>query len=282
MRASWRGAYSFLGLLILPLSLMACVHGAIQPRTADLAAPGESALDLNFNVYGFANGELTMNADPPWNEDETVEVQSGLRGQPIVLILAIFLPMYNSEFVFRRGIFDRFEIGAILGLQQFGIENRVALLDENSSEPFSAALSAGAFYRPFMDPKAVWFRAGLDVSRRFGRVAPLLNFYVSHGPETHLLSADEFDESCPDDEFVSCGLVLTRGETRLNGAIGVSLYPKEDSDIGITFAMSPYYTLWADDRSELSCSNCNETPDVTGLTEDWGMTFTVGFSRNSI
>ena len=275
MRASWRGGFFLVGLVSLSLVLVGCVHGALQPRTADLAAPGDSALDLNFNVYTFASGDAEVGREP-------VEVRSGLRGQAIVPILAVFLPAYNSEIEFRRGLLDRFEIGAILGLQQFGFEMRAALLDEDLAQPLSSALSVGAFYRPFMDPTAIWLRAGLDLSRRFANFAPLLNIYVSHGPEAHLLSADAFDDMCPEDEFVSCGLVMTRMETRLDGAVGIAMYPGDDSDVGITFSVAPYYTLWADDRNELSCPNCTYTPEVTNLDEDWGVTFNVGFSRNSL
>jgi len=241
-----------------------------------LTAPGEVGTDFNLNVYTFAEATASVPLGPMAGE-ELVETESGLRGQPIVPVVALFAPAINTEVGLQFGLLKGLELGTVLGLQHFGTEFRTGM----TLKSFSLAASAGVFYRPLADPSTVWLRAGIDMSVDLGSITPLVNAYLSNGPETHLLDEELFgDETCQEDDFVNCSVTLTRRETRLTGAIGVGIRPA-GRDMKIIVGVVPHVTLWADDRHDVACNDCDEgtTPQITSLTEDWGMTFTLGISR---
>lgn len=258
---------------VLSLFSSGCLYSSIQPRTADLGPQGGTSMGLNVNLYSTADGKVELPSG------EIVEGNSGFRSEPVLPFLALFAPVYNSELSFRHAVYNGLEIGALLGLQQIGMEMRVAALDEDRGAPFSLAPSMALNYRPFTDTTSVWIRGGFDVSRRIGSVAPFIDVYVSHGPESHLFSSDDFEtEPCSSDDWEFCGLQITRTETRLTGAIGIALFRDGSNYDYMTLAISPHYTISTGDDDEIVCENCEHDPGVVSLSEDYGIHFTFGIS----
>ena len=68
------------------------------------------------NLYSTASGRVELASG------ETVDGNSGFRSEPVLPVLALFMPVYNSELSIRRAVYDGLELGGLLGLQQVGLE----------------------------------------------------------------------------------------------------------------------------------------------------------------
>ncbi len=266
------GTWRTLCALAVACALLApgCYYGAIQPRTAELAPPGALRGALDLPIYAHASALVTPADGPPTRSS------SGLRGQPIVPLVAPFVPVANLAVSGRLGLLPGLELGAVLGMQQLGLELRTGLQEGR----LAVSASFGGLYRPLDDPTSVLVRAGLDLSFRAGsagRVSPLLNLMFSNGPEAHLLDGERLGE-CGTDDFVACSVVLTRRESRLSVAAGVAFAPGEEHDSRVVLAVVPYVTLWADREHRTSCTSCTEggDPDIDRFEESWGGYVTLG------
>lgn len=85
-----------------------------------------------------------------------------------------FFPIVHGAL---RGSLGGCEVGGFTQLTRWAAEARCGLLQESRGHPLSVA-SSGAFgidYGPYTAPMA---RIGLDVSRRFGRLTPLVDAYL--------------------------------------------------------------------------------------------------------
>lgn len=96
---------------------------------------------------------------------EKIEGFTGWRGL-VHPLSALGIHWFDSQFYLRVGVADNTEIGILAGVQEIGAEVRTAIFDEDAGDSASLAVSGAAMWRPFMDLKTPWFRAGFDVSRR--------------------------------------------------------------------------------------------------------------------
>lgn len=261
-----------LSALAIVCALLApgCYYGAIQPRTAELAPPGALRGALDLPIYAHASALVTPTDGPRTRSN------SGLRGQPIVPIVAPLAPVANLALTGRLGLVPGLELGAILGMQQLGMELRTGLQEGR----LALSASFGGLYRPLDDPTSVLLRAGIDLSYRAGaagRASPLLNFMISNGPEAHLLDGERLGY-CGSDDFVACSVVLTRRETRLSVAAGIAFAPGEKHDSRVVLSVVPYVTLWADPEHRTSCTSCTDggDPQIDRFEENWGGYVTLG------
>jgi hypothetical protein len=137
----------------------------------------------------------------------------------------VFSALGFFELELRYGLSTWAELGGSLGFQRMGTEIRVGVLDEDRGNGVSLAIAYGAYYSAI--GRGPLWRAGVDVSKRFGRVAPMFNFYVSRGGSYHSSTVDLPDElECPREEAgaVPCGVVIGARwyETRLTAALGLA------------------------------------------------------------
>lgn len=206
----------------LLLSGAAACSPAVAPRTADLVAPGDIGGAARISAWSFGTATLespgekfrttsTGGVEIPPDESETFNYIFGVIG--------------FWELDLRYGLSEWAEIGGSIGFQRMGGEIRFALLDEDRRHPLSLAFSYGAYYSaigagPFM-------RAGFDVSKRWGRWAPMFNFYASRGAGYHSSTVDlPGDASCPEEQRAGlpCGVLIGARwyETRLTAGLGIA------------------------------------------------------------
>jgi hypothetical protein len=278
-----------------------CFHSGVRPRSAEVLSEGDVAAGVNFTITTIELGDVDL-------PGELGDVE-GYTGWRAVLhpLMALGLHAINSQGYLRLGLDDGTELGLFLGAQEMGSEIRLAVLDEDAGDGASLAASAAAMWRPFMDLDFPWVRAGVDVSRRSGGVAPLGGVYATYGPETHaLLVPERLSERCESFGQPGCGeygptrhFLYTRHELRLQGSVGLSVLftetghlanfpeplrnPKEYSAENyiefrtghrLTFGVVPYVVLWSE-QVDYQCVGC-DLPEGD-FNSDWGASLTIGY-----
>ncbi|MRG94094.1 hypothetical protein [Polyangium spumosum] len=230
-------------LALLPLALLAC-SPAITPRTGDTTPAGKFGWSVHAVAWNFGWGHFERPSGA-----ETPVTTGGADIYPEDSTFPWFLSsgLGAYEVGFRYGLKRWLEIGASLGFQRFGGEARFAVLDEDNGDPVSLVLGAGGYYTGV--GHGPWGRAGLDLSKRLGRVAPLFNLYVSHGAAYHTAYLDlPGDDDCPlEGPLPQCGLLLGAfsNETRLSAALGVAIGAGTEKIGAVTIGVVPHVVLGA-------------------------------------
>lgn len=257
----------------LALLAAGCAHSGVTPRTAEIVGGGDTAFAANYHVATLAPGSMTL------ADGRTMRGFTGFRDLPDAQA-GLALLFANVQIHARTAFTKRAEIGVLLGLQEQGAELRLGVLGERWGAPLSLAVSAAATWRPFMSWRRPWYRVGIDLSRRFGRVAPLLDVYATWGPESHAISQP--GEVAPDPGPTATHVadapqpyyLVTRDELRVQAAIGVSI--AKCAGAACTFGIVPYWTALARAPDRLECVGCSGPP--IALEEKWGATLVMGLA----
>ncbi len=118
-----------------------------------------------------------------------------------------------------RGRLSRCELGGALMMRDI-VEARCGVLQESEGAPFSIAPSVAGGYNIF--PGGAWIRGGIDVSRRFGVVTPMVNAYLSYGPELHWMQRKIVREDDPREGPIPPSVQTARRELRLSIPFGLA------------------------------------------------------------
>ena len=262
------------------LSLSACMS-TIQPRSAEVAEPGEVAFGLYIplSTVGFgetvAQGRTGPDQSPrsfKLGGTTTSVLDTGGAGPPP--------PPLSMEGTFQIGVFPRCELGAFGGPFRLGAEARCAMFSQRQGAPISVALAAGGAVMPFFDLKGPWLRAGLDLSRAFSNgMSLMINTYLSEGPEYRFTLNQvpvKFWDEPPDPNIFDdpgASFNLQRDETRLAVALG---FGAGAEGIQFVVAVIPYFVLAADPIGAFECHRCQSVSPIS-LEETFGLTLTFGF-----
>lgn len=111
------------------------------------------------------------------------------------------------------------EVGGSLMMRDL-VELRCGALQESEGEPLSIASSVAAGWN--IKPSGPWARVGIDVSKRFGVVAPMLDAYLSYGPELHYMNRTIEREGDPREGPFPPSTSLERRELRASVPFGVA------------------------------------------------------------
>jgi hypothetical protein len=264
--------------LIALLGATGCFNAGVPVRTADMPRSGQPSFHLDMTVVTYAPGRFASSAGD-------VQGNSGQRAK-LHPIAWLALHAINTVGSFHIGVTDGFSIGAIFGVQQLGGELRLGLADQDDGDPFSVSAAAGAAYRPFIQAEGGWYETGLDISRRFGDWALLLNLYLSYGPEAHAFGPPEAldcestsTEGC---ELTEYGpppyLTATRDELRLHVALGGGPTGRDYSTRhAVYLALVGYATAYAAAPHRLECVGCSYL-ELTDFRESYGLSLVLGFS----
>jgi hypothetical protein len=202
------------------LAASAACSPAISPRTADLAKVGKLAGAARISPLSLGEAKLTTAGSPKPQYVSTSGGEIPPEGKGFAYIVGV---MGSWELDLRYGVAQWAEIGVSYGFQRMGGEIRFGVVDEDRGQPFSLAASYGAYYSAIGN--GPWARAGIDISKRFGRLAPMLNLYVSRGVNYHSSIVDlPGDQDCPKDSVYPCGVLIGARwyETRLTASIGIA------------------------------------------------------------
>ncbi|MFO0617960.1 MAG: hypothetical protein U0414_35545 [Polyangiaceae bacterium] len=256
-------------LALLPLSMAAC-SPAFVLRSAELAPEDEFSAQVMFVPVHLGWGDAVVPGTPKRvpparvftggadfnQQNEGDAVFGGVTG------------LY--EFDLRYGLSKRVEIGAFLGLGRVGGEIRAAPLSERVDHPFSIATSYGIAYEALGD--GPFIRAGVDISKRWGKFAPFVNAYVSRGFTSR--SAHVGDEPCPPEGYPGtvCGIAVDepQDEFRVSLGAGASIAIEKAR---VVFGAEPYIPV---SIAKLSCDGCGLVRPLWGLYLMAGMQFPQG------
>lgn len=172
-----------------------------------------------------------------------------------------------------RGHLSRCEIGGAFMMRDIA-EIRCGVLQESDGMPLSIAPSVAGGYSIF--PGGPWGRVGLDVSRRFGVVTPMVNAYLSYGPELHWMQRTIIRDDDPREGPIPPSVQTQRKELRVSMPLGLAfrvvngaLVYEDEHGISwdIVFGATPWWVL----RSTIK--------DQSALSYDAerGLAFTLGF-----
>lgn len=252
---------------------------AVTPRTADLVAPGRLEADVSAALWSAGRGHVVlMKKGGPRTEgvytggvDLPTDWPAGIRFIPLLLGLGGAA---------RWGVAPRFELVGNVGFQRIGAETRFAAVRERDGAPISLSFAAGGSWEVLAEGTLV--KAGFDLSRHIGRIAPLLDVYLTYGRRLHTAYLTELrgEQQCIDPlPGTRCGvpMVLARStELRLEGAIGVAIDAKRGGPI--TVGVSPHVVIARGSTASEGCVlDCAVgTPDTAGPTHDLGFYLVIG------
>jgi hypothetical protein len=227
----------------------------IFPRTAEVAKSGELSIRGALQVVSI--------------EPQTVIETDGAKASSTVG----FFPDWNLEG--HVGLGGRCETGLVL--VDFGVlaELRCALLRQSRGDPFSVAFSGAAGVAlSFAIGPAPAARVGIDVSRRFGSIEPLVDVYLSSARQSHWVQTGIVD----DPVVGPSGDAMGRQEIRLAIPIGVAfVFPDkqhrafEPAMRDFIIGVEPWFIL-------ATTSHIEVDPIVASYTTGWGMAFTLGLA----
>lgn len=272
------GKTALLAITVALLGSVGCFNAGVPVRTADMPRGGHPSLHLNMTMVTYASGRFATSAGE-------VEGNSGQRAK-LHPIAWLAIHAINTVGSFHIGATDWFSVGAIFGVQQLGGELRFGLADQDDGDPFSVSAAASAAYRPFIEAEGGWYATGLDISRRFGGWALLLNLYLSYGPEAHAVGPPEAldcesvsQEGCQEMEYGPPPyLAATRDELRLHAAIGGGPAGRDrHTRFAVYFALVGYATAYAAAPHHLECVGCSYL-ELTDFRESYGLSLVLGFS----
>lgn len=220
-----------------------CIHSTLQPKPADVLDRGETGLMVNFNVAGYARGQV-----------DDMAPRYSILNHPMDPITILFGFLYNNlTLELRHAFIDDLEVGAVLGFQKLGGAVRYGVLQQDRGDALSLAAEVAGGWRPWS--KGPWGRAGVDVSHTAGQTHPFLNAYVTYGRELHAIARRDY--TCRGFGQPGCSeygpplhFLIRRDELRLHGSIG-ALFPDVDpsAEVGTRLgtAFEGYLTLRGSD-----------------------------------
>ncbi|MGE0328284.1 MAG: hypothetical protein AB7S68_38585 [Polyangiaceae bacterium] len=237
-----------LGGAVAACTLGGCIPGA-APRTGDITRH-ELAVDASLPVVNY--------------EPQSVVLHNGNRIDGKV---AIFPSAQSSV---RGKLGERFELGGVISMGRYLAEARFGPIQESDGAPLSIALSAAAGARVI--PPSPWARVGVDMSRRFGSFALILDGYLSAGTELHWMNLPEDkvpQEDLPKEGPFPASASLVRRELRLHLPFGVAVRVSEgeSSDADLVFGGNAWWVLSHGEAID---------PTYPDYTADRGVEFSVG------
>ena len=264
-----------LAALACPLAFsVGCLPGAF-PRTGDVVDPG--VVGLAFRVHGgtLAQGKVTVDKVPK------TSVTSLPFGFEPNMALGGYVGLV--ELSARYGLFHGCEGSANLSILRPGLELRCALTDERRGSTFSIASSVNGAYST--QGRGMWTRVGFDVSKRFGKLAPLLDVYVSTGPERTGFKVDvpAADTTNEYEEFGGGPHVyVVRNELRLSVPIGVAFLQGTSGSTptsatsAFIVGLVPYVTLASASPKSMHCVECGDVT-MTGYAANYGVSLALAY-----
>lgn len=262
---------SGLVLACVPALLVACYHPGVQPRTGEVARSGQVVGANDWTPYTTAPGQVDDDTGQHFEGD--FGERSTLQG----LLPILMAPLTAGELGVGIGVTDRLQLGMALSIHRAEMELRLGLLGERWGDPVSMAVSAagGSWFFP-SDPGA---RAGVDLSKRFGRRVVLGGLHASQGPAryTHKLSYD--DCTLPDShrDISRCSFQVDRTESRLTATLGAAFHlhrARSPRNAALVLALVPYVVLDSS-PAKAKCSACDPLA-VDTFESDWGVTLVLG------
>jgi hypothetical protein len=258
----------------VPALLVACYHPGVQPRTGEVARSGQLVGGADWAPYTAAPAQVDDDTEQRFQGD--FGARSTLGWQLAVLVGG--WPV--GEFGVGIGVTDRLQLGTALSIHRAEMELRLGLLGERWGDPFSMAVSVagGSWFLP-RDPGA---RAGVDLSKRFGRRIVLGGLHASHGPARYAHQLSSSYEDCPlptsgGGLLRACSFQIDRTESRLSATLGAAFHlqrARSPKNAALLIALVPYAVLDSS-ATKARCSGCD--PLVVDTFESgWGVTLVVG------
>lgn len=225
-----------------------CVPGAI-PRTGDITEhdlSGDGALPI-------------VNYEP-----QRVVLNNGERIDSKVA----FFP--SPQAGVRGKLGERWELGGVIAIGRYLAEARFGPIQEQDGAPLSLALAGAAGVRVL--PPSPWARLGVDLSKRLGPIALILDGYLSFGTEVHWMNLPEDRvprEDLPREGPFPASASLIRRELRLHVPFGVAfrVSESEQADVDLLFGANAWWVLTHGDALD------RKYPDYTATR---GVEFSVG------
>ncbi|MCA9633212.1 MAG: hypothetical protein KC766_36420 [Myxococcales bacterium] len=206
------------------VSLGGCVPGA-APRTGEITRHSLS-VDGSLPIVNYEPQRVVL------SNGERVESKTAIFPSPQVAV--------------RGKLGERWEVGGVIAMGRYLGEARFGPIQESEGAPFSLALAAGAGVRVL--PPSPWARLGVDLSKRLGPVALVLDGYLSAGTELHWMNLPEErvpPEDLPKEGPFPASASLIRRELRLHVpfAVALRLSESEKSDVDLLFGGNAWWVL---------------------------------------
>jgi hypothetical protein len=152
----------------------------------------------------------------------------------------------------RYTVARRCELGGGLNWDRLYGEVRCGLVQEHLGGPFSLALTGAA--GPQLQDLTPWGRVGVDLSKSFGRVTPLLDLYFSRADEQHAVSVSAPPGAEVDSPYIA--ETLRRYETRVIVPFGLGILVARDyeGEVRVIIGAAPYWVLDANGCQGNDCS----------------------------
>lgn len=244
---------SIAALVFLFTGCLATQQVPTQPRTAEIAEPGQFGFNHSTSVVSGASATATG------RRTDTGEAVSHDGWE-----FSLF-PAADITLAPRLGLFKPCELGAMISLPftRNAFELRCGVLQESWGDPLSVAVGGAFGVQGLWDrQEGVWSRVSVDVSRRWPDLVVLGNIGLTYGNEVQLFFYDEIDPpqyggippvGSTNDGFETYELLARRDELRLGIAAGIGA---ETEDVTVFAWISPWFVLATGKANELVCPDC--------------------------
>lgn len=259
-------------------------------RTGEVVDAGRIRLRGTWNLLAVAPSSATLLSG---DEEQTksgdyADAWTAYRSRSarpgVDAVASMFL---STEGQLAYGLFEGCELGGHLGLMRIGMEIRCAPLDQDTGAPLAAALSLGIAQQMNLTPvdtkryrAGQELRAGLDISKRIGDLAPLVNVNLGYLPQYR-----EIQGSLPAFDNQEWGgdqgdINVVRDELRLSVPVGVALFyergPTAERRLArIVFGLVPEITLNARNRTVPAYGSVDGSV-VTNFEQHWALFLALG------
>lgn len=151
----------------------------------------------------------------------------------------------------RYTVAHRCELGGGGNWDRLYGEARCGLFQEHLGAPFSLALSAAG--GPQLQDITPWGRVGLDLSKSFGVITPLIDLYLSRADEQHAVSISPRPGQEVDSPYIA--ETLRRYETRVIVPFGLAFRAARDQSGELRFVIgaAPYWIVSANNCQGNDC-----------------------------
>jgi hypothetical protein len=232
---------------------MCACQPLVFPRTAEIAKPKTVAVRASAQY-------LTI-------EPQRVALLDGTKASSTVG----FIPDLDLDLAIGLGRCETAIVAVDFGLLA---ELRCAIVQQDHA-PFSATFSGAAGVTASMPITAApSARIGIDVSRRFGAVEPLIDVYLSTQRQTHFVQTGVVNDPIVAPVDIDVG----RQEIRLSIPVGVAIlarpqfHPNDTAFHGAVLGIVPWFVL-AGGR------HVDSDPSVVSyMIGGWGLSFTLGLT----
>jgi hypothetical protein len=279
-----------LALVAATLGATSCAVPVGPARTGEVVDAGRIRLRGTWNLLAVAPSRATLLSG---NEERTqsgeyADAWTAYRSRSarpgVDAVASVFL---SVEGQLAYGIFERCELGGQIGLMRVGMEVRCAPLDQDTGAPLAVALSLGIAQQMNLNPvdadryhAGQELRAGLDISKRIGDLAPLVNVNLGYLPQYReiqgSLPAFQREEWAGDQGDIN----VVRNELRLSVPVGIALFyesgPAAERHLArIVFGLVPEITLNARNRRAPQYESVDGSV-VSNFEQHWGLFLVVG------